>query len=836
MAITVSGQLSALLLFPILCMVVVIAISNVMMKLDGSLSGSSSEDDSGQIYTSKKSLTMTQVSSYAFTNPPAPAAPVGTSDLYQNTGLLSYFPTATYNPDYYNPNDSIRIPFFHLYDNPVALDDYLQEYYRTNVKNMSWSSFQDSNYSLSIIPPTSAILFNEYSPAKLSYTTEPVTSVISESTYTFSPVSSIFSMEYQETPWRITSYINNAYLKTILGVDYFIDNSEIQSTTNPSFSFTTIVYIMGMFMFPTMFTFIFPVFVHNLVFERQQKLFQVMSMMGLRNSTYVLANHLFFVILYGIIATVMIIMGFAAQLAFFIQEPGKMILLIVLYGFSLVSMAFLFSAFFWKAKTSTIVSYIFVLVTPMIGSNLEMFVFHGEPAPLPYLFFPPFAFVHGLFAIFLKLNGTKGNYDYMISFSSYSELSRVCMALFVESIVFFFVGIYLANVIPKEYGVSYSPFYPIYSLKEWIGSLRRKSTDGESIGLLSSNSSINVNDDGEILEEDSDCRAEREKANSNNHYLLKSVNLKKVYKTGGRTKEALVNFCLTSNEGEILGLLGPNGAGKTTFIHIIGGMYNATSGEAFINRYPISTEMEKIYEHLGFCPQHDILYDDLTIQQHLVFYTQLKGIFNNKIDRDHHIDDILTKVKLEEHRDKRITQLSGGMKRRVSIAIALLGNNKLVLLDEPTTGLDPDARRAVWDIIQDVRHDKTILITTHAMDEADVLCNKIAIVAAGRLQCVGSPIYLKNRYGNGFKLDVVLNDNSTSQVIHDTVLGHFPTALPQEPVNDEICYLIPKGSDISIIFDEIARNKEAWGIKEWGVSQTSLEEIFMKMVEREEVF
>eukprot|EP01133_Synstelium_polycarpum_P018808 gene18808-22503_t len=845
-------------------MAVVIAISKAMTKMDidaavvdsssssssssSSLSSSSSSSSShdrddrvSPLYTSGPLYYYPQTGFYAFTNPPT-GNPVGTDTANQTSGLLASpaFPNTTI----YVVGGMIQGPVFRYFPSPEAFENNFVEYYDKWVGSDDLLDILYANLTPSLLPVTSGILFDEYNPSKskLHYTLENVGAAIG-SKFPFMQAYS-YSSESGDTPWRVMSYLNNAFLKALKGDDYLFDMTvSFTYVNNHSFSMMVITYIMAMFVFPIMFTFVFPVFVQNIVFERQQKLFQVMSMMGLRNSTYVLANHLFFVFIYAILAIVMVVMGCAAQLPFFIEETGRMILLIALYGLALVSMAFFFAAFFWKAKTSTIVSYIFVLIGPMVGSVLELFVFQGlKTPPLPYIFFPPFAFVHGLFCIFLKMNSQQGgNYEHLITFSKYSQFSQVLVALFVESIVLFLAGVYLGNVIPKEYGVSYSPFYPFTDSYKFIKSFFVKTptatVEPVSLEPISQDSMIGISEEtDDVIEEDSDCVAEREKANSGNNYLLKSVNLKKIYKSGGRTKEALVNFCLTSTEGEILGLLGPNGAGKTTFIHIIGGMYTASSGEAYINGLPISTQMDKIYEQLGFCPQHDILYDDLTILQHLRFYCELKGIFNTKEERDEHIHSLLVKSKLEEHKEKRIHQLSGGMKRRVSITISLLGNNKLVLLDEPTTGLDPDSRRAVWDIIQEVRHDKTILITTHNMEEADVLCNKIAIVASGRLQCVGSPMYLKNRFGNGFKLTIVPVAESYHYSMNEMVANHFPESQTQEPINNELSYLIPKGSDISTIFETMTRRKEELGIKEWGISQTSLEEVFMKMVESEEEF
>ncbi|GAM27254.1 hypothetical protein SAMD00019534_104290 [Acytostelium subglobosum LB1] len=846
--ITVRGQIRALfhrnvlmqlrqiktnvvqLVFPLALMVILIVVGNVVKKLTDQNGGNNS---GMSVYTYYMPMDQSIYGYYWFSNPPPPSMPAGINNNTQpNTTLLGQIPqqwSSFYQAN--GPVTQVLTPYFYE-DSAANIDNDIIALYQNNLSAVRDAGWNPPN--LSYVPPLSAIYFNSYEPAahSISYTLENFAQQFTKGA--FSNMLQ-WSQQSYDSNWRLMSTINTAFLNMAYGEDYGIIGDQIQFTVQAGFQPNTVFYFMAIYLLPTVLTFIFPVFVFNLVYEKEHKLFQVMSMMGLKNTTYVLSNHLFFLMLYTFIALLMIAISFAGNVPYMFEQPFRIILLIFAYGLSLVSMAFLFSAFFWKAKTSAIISYIFVLLAPNIGCNIDQFVFKGSAAPIPYLWVPQFAFTHGLYIIFVVMTSPPGTYDHLIALDHYSEYGVVIISLLMESIVFFFLGIYLGNVIPKEYGVTLSPLYPI---KDFIGWTKKKTRGvGEASPLIGKQSDdttpILINDDTDIIEEDQDCKRERERANSDDSYLLKAVNIKKIYKTKGTVKEALVNFCLTSEKGEILGLLGPNGAGKTTFIHIIGGVYTPTSGDAYINGYSISTEMRDIYNFLGFCPQHDILYDDLTIQEHLVFYSRLKGLYNSTYEMEKAIDSLLERVKLAEHRDKRISALSGGMKRRVSISISLLGDNKLILLDEPTTGLDPDARRAIWDIIQDVRQDKTILITTHNMEEADVLCNKIAIVASGRLQCIGSPLYLKNRFGNGFKLEVVpVADQYRESIVH-TVMSTYPTAITEEAVGQELIFLIPKQEDIGRIFEVIANNKVQMGVKEWGVSQTSLEEIFMKMVENE---
>ncbi|MXQ90012.1 hypothetical protein E5288_WYG013993 [Bos mutus] len=173
--------------------------------------------------------------------------------------------------------------------------------------------------------------------------------------------------------------------------------------------------------------------------------------------------------------------------------------------------------------------------------------------------------------------------------------------------------------------------------------------------------------------------------------------------------------------------------------------YPPTRGEVFIDGYDITKNITEIRENLGFCPQGDLLFNDLTLSEHLFFYSMVKNIHQKMSSNE--INHILSTFDLLEKRDTFSKSLSGGTKRKLSIIIALLGGSKVVILDEPSSGMDPFSRRATWDILQQFKHDRTILLTTHYMDEADILGDRIAIMVKGTLQCCGSSIFLKKTYG-----------------------------------------------------------------------------------------
>ena len=196
-------------------------------------------------------------------------------------------------------------------------------------------------------------------------------------------------------------------------------------------------------------------------------------------------------------------------------------------------------------------------------------------------------------------------------------------------------------------------------------------------------------------------------------------------------------------QGEIFGLLGPNGAGKSTLIRMMTTLLPITSGRAVINGFDVAKQADNVRQCLGVIPQALTSDIDLTVEENLSIYAKLYGVGAEQ--RKRNIDELLTTVDLQKWRHAQTKTLSGGMRRRLEIARGLVHSPKIFFLDEPTTGLDPVSRVAVWEMLTKIKNsrDLTILITTHYMDEADRLCDRIAIVDHGKLVALDSPAALK---------------------------------------------------------------------------------------------
>ncbi len=219
--------------------------------------------------------------------------------------------------------------------------------------------------------------------------------------------------------------------------------------------------------------------------------------------------------------------------------------------------------------------------------------------------------------------------------------------------------------------------------------------------------------------------------------MLKIENLKKTY---GK-RQVLQDLSLHIPPGEIYGLLGPNGAGKTTTINIICNLLQADSGAIAINDQPVSQATKKL---IGIAPQENLLYKTLTCEENLNFFAQIYGLPAQQ--RRQQIQSCLAAVNLVDRARTPVEKLSGGMQRRMNVAIALVHQPKLVILDEPTVGLDIEARYEIWELIRTLKNQGiTVLLTTHLLEEAERLCQRIGILKHGRIVAEGSMAHLRQR-------------------------------------------------------------------------------------------
>lgn len=245
--------------------------------------------------------------------------------------------------------------------------------------------------------------------------------------------------------------------------------------------------------------------------------------------------------------------------------------------------------------------------------------------------------------------------------------------------------------------------------------------------------------------------------------MLVARNLSKSYKD----IKALSDVSLSIKEGELYGMLGPNGAGKTTTINILSALLQPDSGEILYQEKSLLQNLNECKKILGVVPQEIALYDDLTAIENLKFWGSLYGIKGKRINSK--IENLLKLIGLSDRKNDKIKTYSGGMKRRINIAAALLHDPKILFMDEPTVGIDPQSRNLIFEVIQKLHNEGlTMIYTTHYMEEAERLCNRIGIIDEGRIVAEGSLNELKN--SSSIKEEIHLRYSNPQ----NTKLNHFP--------------------------------------------------------------
>lgn len=208
------------------------------------------------------------------------------------------------------------------------------------------------------------------------------------------------------------------------------------------------------------------------------------------------------------------------------------------------------------------------------------------------------------------------------------------------------------------------------------------------------------------------------------HASIRVENLCKTFSKLGETKKTAVDHLwLNIYENQLTVLLGHNGAGKTTTMNMITGMFASSSGQIYVNGFNVFTQTKQARRSIGLCPQENIIFNELNVYQHLHLFGMLKDYPTELLDAE--VKKLIDLLKLSDKKNVLATKLSGGMKRKLSLGIALVGDTQTLILDEPTSGMDPDARRVIWDLLMSIRRNRTILLTTHYMEEADVGSNKL---------------------------------------------------------------------------------------------------------------
>ncbi|XP_061682240.1 phospholipid-transporting ATPase ABCA1 isoform X2 [Syngnathoides biaculeatus] len=584
------------------------------------------------------------------------------------------------------------------------------------------------------------------------------------------------------------------------------------------------------------------IIIKGVVYEKEARLKETMKIMGLSTGTLWLSWFISSLVPFLLSSALLITL---LKLGNILPYSNVVVLFFFLTAFATatITQCFLISTFFSKANMaaacggiiyfSLYLPYIlFVVWQDRVTTTLK--VFASFLSPVAFGFGSEYFTQYEEQGVGIQWNNLQSS---PVDGDHYNFAAAIVM-LYVDAVVYAGVACYIEAVFPGEYGVP-RPWYFLFHINYWKG--------------------IPLEDDIPIPSAPEEQRKDCIEADPSNLVLGVNIsNLVKIYKKGA--KMAVNHLNLKFYEGQITSFLGHNGAGKTTTISVLTGLFPPTSGTVYIHGIDILQDVDTIRKTLGICPQYNVLFDTLTVEEHIWFYGRLKGMSEEEVKAE--LDSWLEDVGLLHKRHEPTINLSGGMKRKLSVAIAFVGGSKVVVLDEPTAGVDPYSRRSIWDMLLKYRKERTIILSTHYMDEAELLGDRIAIISQGRLRCCGSPLFLKSKLGSGYSLTVVKKEsdllrNGDVSTVHngDTRLGkwdtssmapllslaqrHFPGASLVEESHSEAVINLPQRSiesrSLAVFLFELDQNLSDFGISSYGLSDSKLEDIFLQVAEETEV-
>ena len=641
-------------------------------------------------------------------------------------------------------------------------------------------------------------------------------------------------------------------------------------------------------------------YVYRMVSEKENKSKEGMKIMGLNEGTYFLSYFIQFII----ITLIDSIINTIILSCIFTYIPFILIFIILfLWALDLFGLIYFFQSFIDRTRVAVILSLLIYFVMLFL-SMACMDEDANKTLKAVLSIFPPVTLEIGI-VLLSKFQSHFKDFkftDYSRNYTNYSMLTMNMMQI-ADAIIYLFLGYYLQNVLPHDFGIR-KPWYFLCTAEYWCKksnnnqkkaikneiykiekelSNEKDEEDNDNIidekeeknnKIKTKNKRIKSEDSKskdlntkDILKEKDETNKDDSKKNENNKNfesedLYKDrtkiddfLDVKNIVKEFDDGKIAVNHVDIKFYKDEIFALLGHNGAGKTTLISMLTGLYEATEGTAFYEGDNIldPINMDEFRSKLGICPQHDVLFEDLTIREHLEMFCIFKGFNSDNITEE--VNKTLHDFVLEDIQNITVKNLSAGQRRKLSIAIALIGGSKIIFLDEPSSGMDITSRRNLWDILKRQTEQKIIILTTHYMEEASVLGKRIGIINAGKMKCIGTPLFLIERFGKFMNLNITKEegvdndkiidyitskaDNVEHDILSEEILFRIPKT--KEKSNEEIALSLSENSvensiDITKFFDDLDKNLNNLGIRSYSVSMPTLEDVFLNVAQENDVF
>ncbi|XP_052615063.1 ATP-binding cassette sub-family A member 17-like isoform X4 [Peromyscus californicus insignis] len=560
------------------------------------------------------------------------------------------------------------------------------------------------------------------------------------------------------------------------------------------------------------------IIINSILLEKEKKLKEYMCMMGLESWLHWVAWFITFFVSVLIVVSVMTIL-FCAKVnsvaVFTNSNPSLIFIFLMCFATATIFFAFMMSTFFQRAHVGTVIGGIAFFFTYLPYMYIT-FNYHQRTyvQKIASCLFSNVAMAIGVrFISLFEAEGTGIQWRNIGSVQGDFSFTQVLLMLLLDSLLYCLIAFLAESFFSGKFGIPTSWYFfakCLFCIKKPVPVM---------LPLL---------DIG-----DPEKPARRDFMQDEPTDQMKAIEIQHLYKVfyRGRSKcIAVKDLSVNLYKGQITVLLGHNGAGKTTVCSILTGLISPSKGQAYVLGCEVSKDLAQVRKSLGWCPQHDILFDNFTVTDHLSFYGQLKGLSRQNCHEE--IEEMLPLLGLKDKWNSRCKFLSWGMKRKLSLGIALIAGSKVLILDEPTSGMDSTSRRAIWDILQQQKSDRMILLTTHFMDEADLLGDRVAIMAKGELQCCGSPPFLKQKYGAGYYMTLIKTPLCDTTKLSSVIYYHIPDVILESNIGEEVIFILPKETmpRFEALFTDLEQKQTELGISALGVSVTTMEEVFIRSV------
>ncbi|XP_015425970.1 PREDICTED: ATP-binding cassette sub-family A member 6 [Myotis davidii] len=548
------------------------------------------------------------------------------------------------------------------------------------------------------------------------------------------------------------------------------------------------------------------------VTKERKKSKDLMKMMGLQDSAFWLSWGLIYA---GFIFIISIFIAMIITSRKIIVMTGFMVIFILffLYGLSLIALTFLMSVVLKKTSLTNFV----VLLLTLFWGGVGLSALHRQlPSSLEWILsiFSPFAFTAGMAQIIhmdYNMNG--------VTFPDPSGDSYIMIATFFmlafDAFWYLVLALYFDKILPYGNERRYSPLFFLNS----SSCFQHQRTD-------------NIIEKETDLEHTSDDDFEPMAPEFQGKEAIRIRNIKKEYKEKSGKVEALKGLLFDIYEGQITAILGNSGAGKSSLLNILNGLSVATEGSVTIYNKNLSEmqDLEEIRKITGVCPQSNVHFDILTVKENLRLFAKIKGIQPQEVDQE--VQRILLELDIQNIQDTPAQHLREAQKRKLTFGIAILGDPKVLLLDEPTAGLDPFSRQQVWSFLKERKAGHVILLSTSFMDEADILADRKVIMSNGRLKCAGSSGFLKRKWGLGYHLSLYRNEICDPERVTSFINHHVPDAKLKTESKEKLVYTLPveRTDKFPDLFSDLDKGS-VQGVVSYNIAVSTLNEVFKKVEE-----